>query len=256
MPIGLKGLMVASFFAAFMGTMESHYNLTASYAINDVYARFLARNKTAQHYVRASRVATIFVAIAAGITALLLGSVLGAFRFKMELVAGVGLVYVLRWLWWRVNALTEIAALVVSIVAAIALNLVDATSGGGAAGSAARLVAVVALSSLVAVVTALATKPEAHEHLAQFYAKVRPPRLLWQPIADDVDTTRALRGEPTLASDYGANTFARIAIAIAFVFCTMIGIGKLILGDPVLGTVLVVVGVACGVVTIRRVLRE
>src|SRR5688500_2568068 len=92
LPIGIKGLMVASFFAAFMGTMEAHYNLSASYATNDVYRRFIKRDGDAHHYVRASRIITILIAALAGVVALLLPSVLGAFRFKMELVAGLGLI--------------------------------------------------------------------------------------------------------------------------------------------------------------------
>ena len=107
LPVGLKGIMVASFVSAFMGTMESH-----------VYKRFMAKDRTEKHYVRASRVATLLVALTAGAVALTFSSVLEAFRFKMELMSGLGLVYVLRWFWWRINASTELVALASSIIAA------------------------------------------------------------------------------------------------------------------------------------------
>jgi solute:Na+ symporter, SSS family len=247
LPIGLKGLMVASFVSAFMGTMESHYNLTASYVVNDVYKRFVAKQKTPDHYVRASRIATISVALTAGMVSLLFSSVLDAFLFKMELMAGLGLLYLLRWFWWRVNAVTELVALAGTVTCALTLKFLPWTSGGGANGSAIRLLLVVGITGVLALATAFLTRPEPTEHLVEFYRRVRPPGW-WGPIA------RAAGGK--LASGFGLHTVVQGLVAIVFVFGCMIGLGKLILGEPVLGGTLFAIGITCGVLAIRSVLRS
>jgi solute:Na+ symporter, SSS family len=247
LPIGLKGLMVASFVSAFMGTMESHYNLTASYVVNDVYKRFVAREKSREHYVRASRIATVSVALTAGLVSLLFSSVLDAFLFKMELMAGLGLVYLLRWFWWRVNAVTELVALAGTVTCALTLKFLPWTSGGGANGSAIRLLLVVGITGALALATAILTRPEPTAHLVEFYRRVRPPGW-WGPIA------REAGGK--LPSGFGLHTLGQGLVAVVFVFGCMIGLGKLILGEPVLGGTLFAVGVACGVLAIRSVLRS
>jgi len=247
LPIGLKGVMVASFMSAFMGTMESHYNLTASYVVNDVYKRFVAKEKSGRHYVRASRVATMSIALLAGIVSLLFSSVLDAFRFKMELMAGLGLVYVLRWFWWRINAITELVALGGTIACAFTLNGLSLTSGGGANGSAMRLLLVVIITGVLSMVAAFTTRPEPTEHLVEFYRRVRPPGW-WGPIA------RAAGGK--LPSGFGLTTVGHLVSALLFVFGCMIGLGKLILGEPALGAGMFAVGVVFGVIAIRGVLRS
>jgi len=246
MPLGLKGLMVASFFAAFMGTMEAHYNLTASYAVNDVYKRFVAPGRDERHYVRASRWMTLVVAVLAGVGALLLPSVLGAFRFKMELIAGVGLVYVLRWLYWRVNASTEIAALLASVVTAVFLNNWSVTAGGGAHQSSVRLVGVVIVSALVALVVTFLTRPEPQEHLDAFYRRVRPPRLLWGPVANRV-------GALPDSGLGGWHVLTQIGVSAVFVFSGMLGLGQLVLGDPAVAAGLLALAAVTGVLTVRTV---
>jgi len=246
MPIGLKGLMVASFFAAFMGTMEAHYNMTASYALNDVYRRFIAKKKDEKHYVKASRYLTFSIAVMAGVVALLLPSVMSAFRFKMELVAGMGLVLIGRWLWWRVTAKTEIAALLTSIASALLLNgLLVAPKGEEAKYSALRLLLVCTFSAIAAVVATLLGKPEPTEHLIAFYTRVKPPPFGWGPIAKQAGDVG-----PT---GIGREVFGQSALALVFVFGGMIGIGKLLLGDVAVGAAMIAVAVAAGWYGIRWV---
>ncbi len=245
LPIGLKGLMVASFFSAFMGTMEAHFNLAASYGLNDVYKRFVAKNRPDRHYVNASRLLTLGVALLAGVGALLLPSVLGAFKFKMELVAGVGAVVVLRWLWWRVTALSEIIALLTSVATAVTLNQLG--SFGGETGFPYRLLTIVGVSTLVSVIGTVLTSPEPEEHLIRFYRKVRPPRILWGPIA--------AKAGPVEASDLGWQTFAQIGLSMVFIYAGMFGLGKLILGEPGLGLSLLSAAVLIGALTLRWVFK-
>jgi Na+/proline symporter len=248
LPVGLKGLMVASFVSAFMASIEAHYNLVASYAMNDVYRRFVAKKRTDEHYVKASRWMTLSVAVVAGIVTLLLPSVLGAFRFKMELMAGLGLVFILRWFWWRVNATTEIVALGTSIIVALTLNALPLTRGGGAEASAIRLLTVVVVSAVAAIVTMYATPHEPLDHLAKFYAKVKPPGA-WGPVAKHA-------GLEKQDSGFGLVILGQILVAIVFVFSGMVGLGKIILGDLGQGIALIALAVVAGAITIRWVLRE
>ena len=108
LPPSLRGLMLAGFAAAYMSTIGTHLNLGASYMINDIYKRFLAPGRTEHHYVAASRIATILVAVmSASATGYMLthgDSIATAWKFLLALGAGAGLVFILRWYWWRINA--------------------------------------------------------------------------------------------------------------------------------------------------------
>lgn len=247
LPIGLKGIMVASFLSAFMGTMESHYNLCASYLVNDVYKRFMVRGRDGDHYVRASRWGTILVAALAGLVTLLLPSVLGAFRFKMELMAGLGLAIVLRWFWWRISAITEIVALIVSVSCAIGLNMAGwPHEGSEAHRSALRLLVVVAISAVVSLAATFMTKAETPANLIEFYKRVNPPGW-WGPVA------QAAGGK--VPSGFGWPTVGQIALSLIFIFACMIGLGEVMLGEVVPGAIAIVVGVAAGAAALRWVFR-
>jgi solute:Na+ symporter, SSS family len=246
LPQGLRGLMVASFLAAFMSTFDGLLNLTAAYLSNDVYRRFMKRKASETHYVRASRLITLGIAATAGTLALIIPSVLGAFRFKMELTAGLGLVAILRWFWWRINAKTELATLAVSVITAVSLSGYEGFGPDGATASAIRLLLVVAISGLATIVTAFLTAPEPEEKLIAFYERVRPPRLLWGPIAD--------KARHTEEDGLPKGTIVHALICLVFVFATMLGIGKVILGDAVVGLLLLAIGGLSFYVLWRRIL--
>ncbi|MBN2357935.1 MAG: Na+:solute symporter [Deltaproteobacteria bacterium] len=238
LPAGLRGLMVASMFAAFMSTFTGLSNLSASYLANDVYRRFLARGKDERHYVRASRLCSLGVAVVAGFVALQIPSILEAFRFKMELMCGLGAAALLRWFWWRVNAKTELVALCSSIVTALALRLTPLAENG-AAPAATRFLIVAMVSLAATVLTALFTRPEPNEKLVAFFRRVRPPAALWGPIPE-----LAARVGPCEASPITIKTLLHWAMCVVFIFSAMFGIGKLVLGESGLG--LGLLGLAAG----------
>lgn len=247
MPVGLKGLMVAAFLAAFLSTVDSQLNLSASYLVNDLYRRFLARGRGERHYVMVSRAATVLVAAVATALALALPSLLGAFRFKMELMAGLGLIYVLRWFWWRVTAWTEVAALVAGVCATLALNL-SPLGGGGAGPFAWRLLLIVAIATAAALATTLVLPaPELTPGLREFYRRVRPPACLWGKVA---------RLEPDVRSPIGLHTVGQYLLAIVAVFAGMFAVGKLVLGQAGQGAALTVVAVITGAAMLRWALRR
>src|SRR6185437_3932471 len=126
LPPSLRGLMLAGFAAAYMSTIGTQLNLGASYMINDLYRRFLAPDKTERHYVAMSRLATIVAAVlSACATAYMLthgASIAAAWKFLIALGAGAGLVFILRWYWWRINAWSEITAMIAAATISLTLE--------------------------------------------------------------------------------------------------------------------------------------
>jgi solute:Na+ symporter, SSS family len=237
LPTGLKGLVIASFAAAFMSTMQAQLNLTSSYLVHDVYRRFLRPGMAERHYVTIARITTIVVALAAAVIALGLPSVLDTYRFKMELMAGLGMVYLLRWLWWRVTAVTELVTLVASVVTAVIANAHPWTAFQGAEGSALRVLLVVSISLIAALATTVAASPEPMEQLVLFYRRVLPPGA-WGPVAAEAGVQR-----PT---GYGWHTLLQLLVALTFVLSGTFGLGLLLLGRPIYGGVLLVFSAITG----------
>ena len=120
---GLKGILIVSFLAAFMSTIDTHLNWGASYLINDVYKRFFKPNESEKHYVVVGKIFTVILMVLAAFTALKMQSISKAWEFIFSMGAGIGLVLILRWFWWRVNAWSEITALATSILVTISLEL-------------------------------------------------------------------------------------------------------------------------------------
>ena len=116
LPVGLLGLMMTAFLAAFMSTIDTHLNWGASYLVNDFYKRFFRPDADDHHYVIVSRISVVLIMVIAGATSLFMSSIADAWRFLIALNAGVGLVHILRWYWWRINAWSEISAMVASAV--------------------------------------------------------------------------------------------------------------------------------------------
>ena len=128
MPAGLRGLMVATFLAAFMSTMDTHLCWGASYMVNDVYRRFMRPGRSERHYVAASRVAVVLLAGVAALVAWQMDSIQRGWIYIIEISAGIALVWLLRWYWWRVNAWAEIAAMAGSVLLAntrVLLGLIE-----------------------------------------------------------------------------------------------------------------------------------
>ncbi len=116
LPNGLKGLLLISFFAAYMSTISTQLNWGASYIVNDVYKRFLAQNADTKQLVTASRITTLILMIIGLIVSTFVNSISGAWGFIMQAGAGLGLVLILRWYWWRINAWSEIAAMIAPFI--------------------------------------------------------------------------------------------------------------------------------------------
>ena len=178
---GLLGLVVASLLAAFMSTIDTHVNLASSFFVNDVYRRFLSTGASDKHYVFVARLASAGVLAIGGFLALQADSISFLFGFFMSFLAGVGPVYIARWLWWRVRGTTEIVAILTSSLVATYLTFVEpkgwdihALSEAGELTAAGRLLIVVAASLATIGLSLLFTKARDPRDLVGFYRRVRP----------------------------------------------------------------------------------
>lgn len=251
LPVGLLGLVVASFVAAYMSTITSQLNLAASYLVNDFYLPFVAPKGSPpddRTQVRVARGTVVAVTIVGCVITWLLSSAGTGWTLIMEATAGSGLVLVLRWLWWRVNAWSEISAMAASAVACLLSHtkagealLLGLAGGDEAAELVAplRLLFVVAVTTVTWLAVTFATKPVGAEKLAAFYREVRPGGF-WGPVA------RALSLPPVRIG----RDVALWAASSVFVFGCLFGIGELLLLRTGAGVGFLAAGVAGGVAVV------
>jgi Na+/proline symporter len=220
LPIGLRGIMVASLLAAFMSTIDTHLHWGASYLANDIYKRFFRPGESEKHYVLASRVAMLLMAALAVLASSMMSSIEWAWKFLIAIGAGVGLVYLLRWYWWRINAWSEISAMLFSLIIAVILFLtpLSAKEYEGV-----RLIIIVVLSTAVWLTATYLTEPTPLNHLKEFYERVRPGGRGWGPVE------REFNLEPS--GGIGRNLLGVITGA-AFVYFSLFALGKGLLGAP------------------------
>lgn len=178
LPSGLLGLIIAGLIAAFMSTISTHLNWGASYLVNDVYKRFVAPEATDKQQVNVGRVATVVLMALAAALALALQDALSAFNIILQMGAGTGLLFILRWFWWRVNAYSEIAAMGISFLVAIYFEWLHPTELPGHA----KLVYGVFITTVGWLVVTFVTRPTAKDTLIRFYRLIRPHSPGWDAV--------------------------------------------------------------------------
>lgn len=215
LPPGWRGLLLGAFFAAYMSTISTQLNWGTSYIVNDVYRRFLTREASDRHYVWVSRLTTLGLMVASGIVTFYLESIRQAWEFVLESGAGIGLVLILRWYWWRINAWSEIAAMIAAAVGYAVVKTFTALIFPY------TLLAVVAWTTVCWLAVTFMTAPESDARLIEFYRRTRPDGPGWTRIA-------ALEGGAAPGS------LARLVVdwlaGIVLVYATLFGIGNLLLG--------------------------
>jgi Na+/proline symporter len=175
LPSGLKGLMIAAFFAAYMSTVATQLNWGTSYLVNDLYKRFLKKSGDEKHYVLMSRVFTLLLMVVSAIVTTFITRISGAWEFIIECGAGLGLVLILRWYWWRINAWSEITAVITPFVLLpfVKMNGISFPeslyflSGG---------------TTIAWLVVTFLTKPTDELTLRNFYLRIKPGGTLWKPV--------------------------------------------------------------------------
>ena len=220
LPTGVLGLLLASLLAAFMSTIDTQLNWGASYLTHDVYTRFINPEASEARKVLVARLSVIGLAAIGALATLSMDSVAEAWKLLATISAGTGLILLLRWLWWRINAWSEIAVMTASLVFA---NVVDVFTDLAFPFS---LVVVVFLSLPVAFLVTWMTPPESSDVLQRFYERVRPAGA-WAPVAEAA-------GLPL--KPLGWRPWFEVASATLGIYATIAGTGWMLFGDPVHAT--------------------
>lgn len=238
LPASLRGLMVAAFAAAYMSTIATQLNWGASYLVNDFYRRFWKRDGTEAHYVAASRVATVLLMLLSALLTLRMDSIAGAWKLLLVTGAGTGGVLLLRWYWWRINAWSEVAAMVSAFVVSIVLQTMLGLDSDQPVQFAWIMLITVAVTTVVWVAVTFMTRPEPMETLVAFYRRVHPSRLGWRPVAK-------LAPEVPPSGDHLWNFVDWIAGCV-MIYGVLFGVGKLLLGETGIGLTFLAGAVAAG----------
>src|SRR5579872_3197833 len=237
LPPALRGLMVAAFLAAFMSTVGTQLNWGCSYLVNDLYKRFLVRNSTEQHYVRVSRVITVFLVLASGYTAAQLKSIGAGWELVLGVGFGTGAVYILRWYWWRISAWSEISAMIAAAAVTIGLRNVSFV-GNDALVYAKKTLITGGLTTIAWLVVTFVTRAESNATLVAFYRRVHPTVYGWKRIAK-------LAPELPEVKDVAGNAFNWL-MGVILVYGWLFGIGKLVFEQWGQGILLLVVAAVAG----------
>ena len=237
LPPALRGLMVAAFLAAFMSTVGTQLNWGSSYLVNDLYKRFIVRNSTEKHYVLISKIFTILLVLASGYTAMQLTSIKQGWDLVLNIGFGTGAVYILRWYWWRINAWSEISAMIAAAGMTYGLHNVQFT-GNSAVVYAKSALITGGVTTLVWVATTFLTHPESEQTLLAFYRRVHPSVYGWKHVARLVPELSEVR-------DFSSNAFDWV-LGVVMVYGCLFGIGKLVFQQWVWGVLLLFVAALAG----------
>ncbi|MEO8446005.1 MAG: sodium:solute symporter family protein [bacterium] len=239
LPAGLKGLLLAAFLAAYMSTIATHLNWGTSYFINDFYQRFLVRNKSQKHYVSVARLMTIVFMFLSVIVTTQMTTISGVWSFVIECGAGLGLVLILRWFWWRVNAICEIVATLTPflVYGILYFGKFDVKFPN-------TLYIIVPATTIAWLITAFITKPTEQSKLESFYRRVHPGGIGWKKLAAKMTDVKSDTGYFLLFIDW----MAGIVLVYSFLF----GVGKIIFGDTLIGFLLILVSISCGFIIKRN----
>ncbi|MGB5550331.1 MAG: sodium:solute symporter family protein [Thermoanaerobaculia bacterium] len=253
LPHGLLGLVVGSLAAAYMSTISTHLNWGSSYIVNDCYRRFVRPEAGERELVLIGRISTVILMVLAASLALQLENALQAFQILLQIGAGTGLLFILRWFWWRINAWSEIAAMVVSFSVALAFFLqhkAASRTGGTTLESWQELLVGVALTTAAWIVVTFLTRPTDESKLRSFYMKTRPGGPGWTAVIDRA----AAAGEPIATGesewDVPAGLLAMLTGCFA-VYSALFAVGHWIYGNYLLGAGLALVAAIASILLVR-----
>jgi len=250
LPMGFIGLMVGGLIAANSSTILTHLNWGASYLVHDFYRRFVRRSAPEKHYVRAGRIATVGLFLCASGMVFLLETAKDSFDIILQVGAGTGLLYLVRWFWWRVNAWCEVNAMISSFGVSILLLILK--RGGAVIETHSALLITIAVTTATWIVTAFLAKPTDRPTLVEFYKKVRPFGPGWKKI----------RAEAGFTEESARGTHENIPLAlvgwasgVAMIWSALFTVGNVLYGRWNYAGVLFGVFLVSGLVLLRVVKR-
>ncbi len=246
LPSPLKGLLIATFAAAYMSTIGTHLNWGASYLVSDVYLRFIKPDASRRAQVIASRIATVTLMLLSLVVMAFLTSVEQGWKILIGLGAGTGAVFILRWYWWRINAWSEISAMAASFVIAVVLHFLGVNAADTSSSDYARAMLItVGISSVVWVSVTLLTPPEPDEVLDAFYRRVRPGGRGWRRVAGRL----GFQGDQIPG---GVLSWVNWVAGVAAVYASLFGLGAFLTGRPRAGVVYTIVAIGAFLLIYRN----
>lgn len=248
-PTYLRGFMLAAFAAAYMSTIGTQLNWGASYVINDFYRRFIKRTGSEKHYVIASQLVTVLLMIASLIVTFNMESIGGAWKLLLVTGAGTGTVLLLRWFWWRINAWSEVSAMITAAVVSVFLQVVLRWDSDKPKDFAYLMLVTVGLTTVVWITVTVFTRAEPIEKLVSFYRRVQPEGPGWNGIAAEAGMS-ASHAQGSLSLQ-----FVNWILGCALIYGSLFGIGKLIFKEWAMGAILLLIAIAAGVLISRNLSR-
>lgn len=245
LPVGFVGLMVGGLIAANSSTILTHLNWGSSYLVHDFYRRFVKRQASERHYVTAGRLCTVALYVVAALLSQILNSAQEAFEVLISIGAGTGLLYLLRWFWWRINAWCEVVAMISSFTISVAFIVLNKTGHGQP--FAHTVIYSVAFTTVCWLVTAFVTQPTSRERLIAFYKQVRPAGPGWKRI-------RSLAGVSEAEAALHADPLGKATVGwlggCAMIWSSLFAIGNFLYGRTATAWLLTGVFVVSGVVVL------
>lgn len=239
LPSGLKGLLLAAFFGAYMSTISTHLNWGTSYFVNDFYKRFISKRQDEKSYVFISRLMTIaFMIIAVAITGYM-KTISGVWAFVIECGAGLGLVLILRWYWWRINAISEIVATFTPFIVygILYFGKFDVKFPD-------TLFIIVPVTTISWLIATFITRPVDESKLQEFYRKVHPGGIGWKKFSEKLPNIKPDRGYYILIADW--------ICGVILVYSFLFGIGKLIFGEYLSGSIYIILALLAGRIIMKH----
>ncbi|SMD42166.1 Na+/proline symporter [Aquiflexum balticum DSM 16537] len=247
LPTGLIGIVLASLIAAVMSTLSTHLNWGSSYVVNDFYLRFLKPQATDKELVLVGRLSTVLLMVLAAFLALALSNALEAFNILLQIGAGTGAIFILRWFWWRINAYTEISAMAISFVVAIFFESINPKMQWISIPENQeylKLLYGVGITTFGWILVTLLTRPEKDVILLSFYQKVRPAAFGWKNLLDRYPKEKQEQGQ--LPMEIGL-----MLVGSVMVYATLFAVGFWIYGNVVSASIATIIAVIGGLIIFK-----
>lgn len=246
LPSGLLGLVLVSLIAAYVSTISTHLNWGSSYIVNDVWHRFVRKDASEKELVLVGRVTTVVLMVLMSLFALQLQHALQVFQILLQIGAGTGLLFILRWFWWRINAWSEISAMVISFVVALVMEFFvgDALVGWE------KLVLGVFITTCGWLLVTYATRPTDIDILSRFYRKIQPGGMGWHSVIMYAEMTGEDIQDPEGGTDF-PRALLCMSLGCLSVYAALFSTGYFLYQRPILGSILGVIALVSGAILVR-----
>ncbi len=236
LPSGLLGLLVASLIAAFMSTISTHLNWGSSYLVHDFYRRFFITDKSEKHYVFMGRVFTVLLMIISAFFALYLNNSLQAFGIILQIGAGTGLIFILRWFWYRINVYSELTAMIVSFLVALAFEFIIPNNFSVEE----KLIIGVTITTISWLTVTMITPPSSMDVLQNFYKKIQPGGPGWKKIVQESENSGVIISGKKEKWDVPSGILCMVFGSIS-VYSVLFGVGYILYSKTTLGLVFLII---------------